>query len=367
MSDNTTKVDLTRFPKQPKDVDDNVTKVDLTKKPEDDGEGEKPKEGDEAANPTPGDGVDGGGVANSDASTTAPPEPEKVSPEGEAQKEPVIKEPEITLPEGIEKIVEFMNETGGTIEDFVRLNEDVTALDDSEVLERYYEETKPYLTPEERRALMDSEFRYDEEEDSPSEIQMKKIALKERVAAARKYLSDQKEKYYTEVKAQAPKPVLDEKQQEAIDFFNRYQETSKERTQAFRQKTDEVFGSEFKGFDFKIGDDNFTVEVSDVAATKEQQLDLNNLMKKFVNADGVVEDAAGYHKALFAAMNPELLAKHFYEQGKADGIKENVARGRNIDTTGRATHNVVEANGIKVRPLGDDSGRLKIKNKYKQP
>jgi len=268
------------------------------------------------------------------------------------------------LPENIQKLVDFMDETGGDINDYVRLNRDVSEMDDSDVLDEYYQMSKPHLTAEERNFLLEDTFGVDEEVDDDKTIRKKKIALKEQVAEAKAYLDGQKSKYYDEIKAGSK---LTPEQQEAINFYHKYNEDSenqKKITQkskrTFLNKTDSFFGQNFKGFEYNVGDKRYRFNVKDVDKVKTTQSDLNNFVNKFVGEDNVtIEDAAGYHKSLFTAMNPDAIAKHFYEQGKADAIKGQIARDKNINVEPRKTHGEVNVGGIKVRALGESSSEMK--------
>jgi len=296
---------------------------------------------------------------------------EKVEAVTEAVEEVIAeaKEAGKALPEGIQKLVDFMADTGGDINDYVRLNTDVSKLDPTDALDEYYKQSKPHLSVEERSFLLEEKFGFDEDVDSDRDIKRKKIALKEEVANARKHLEKQKDKYYNEIKAGSN---LSTEQQEAIDFFNRYnkdsavqKETTEATTKAFRQRTDTVFGEEFKGFDFNVGDKKFRYNVKNKTEVKETQSDLSNFVNKFVGEDNTIQDAAGYHKSLFAAMNADALAQHFYEQGKADAIKGAVAQGKNVNTEARQTHGEAQVGGVKYKVLGDSSSdfKLRIKNK----
>ena len=274
------------------------------------------------------------------------------------------------LPENIQKLVDFMEETGGDISDYVNLNRDISKMDDSDILDEYYRSTKSHLTAEERGFLLEETFGYDEEVDEERDIRKKKIALKEQVAEARSHLDGQKSKYYEEIKAGSK---LTSEQQKAIDFFNRYNKENEEQkkitetsVKRFKQRTEKVFNKDFKGFDYQVGDKRFRFNIKDINKVKETQSDINNFVNKFVGEDKTtIEDAAGYHKSLFTAMNADVVAKHFYEQGKADAIKNQVAKDKNINTNPRQTHGEVNAGGIKVKVLGDSANdfKFKIRNK----
>ena len=264
------------------------------------------------------------------------------------------------LPENVQKLIEFMDETGGDLNDYVQLNRDVEKMDDSDVLDEYYKQTKSHLSPEERSFLLEDSYGVDEELDDEKTIRKKKIALKEQVAEARAHLDRQKSKYYEDIKAGSK---LTEEQQKAIDFFNRSEEQKKEvekNKRTFLNKTDSFFGQDFKGFEYNVGDKRYRFNVKDVDRVKTTQSDINNFVSKFTNKENsTIEDAAGYHKSLFTAMNADAIAKHFYEQGKADAVKDTVARDKNINLEPRKTHGEYQAGGIKVKVLGDSSADMK--------
>jgi len=296
---------------------------------------------------------------------------EQVPVAEEKQVDPVeeIKEPEINLPENIQDLVKFMEETGGTIEDYVRLNADYSNVDENTLLREYYKQTKPHLSYDEVSFLLDDQFSFDAEIDEERDIKRKKLALKEEVANANKFLNETKEKYYKEVKLGSK---LAPEQQKAIDFFDRYNkeqqsadELLKQQTSHFEQETSKVFNEEFKGFNFNVGDKKYRFNVKDVNKVKETQSDLLNVFNKYVGDNKMLQDAGGYHKALFAASNPDKIANHFYEQGKADAIKQLSAEAKNINMDPRKTSSgYVEAGGIKVKAIsGDDNSKLKFKLK----
>jgi len=285
----------------------------------------------------------------------------------ENAQEEQVEEDIIDLPENIQKLMQFMEDTGGDLADYVKLNTDVKELDDSEVLNDYYKLTKPHLDNEEINFLLEDKFSYDEDEADDKEIKRKKLALKEQVAEARAYLDGQKSKYYEDIKAGSK---LTSEQQQAIEFYNNYSQDeeqslkiAKQQQDTFLNKTNQVFNENFKGFEFNVGDKTITYNIQDVNKTKNVQTDINNFVGKFLNDQSIMEDAAGYHKGLFTAMNPDAIAKHFYEQGKSDAIKQTVSETKNIDTS-RGAHKVYEGEGgIKFRVLGEDSNDMKLRIK----
>ena len=274
------------------------------------------------------------------------------------------------LPENIQKLVDFMEDTGGDLNDYVSLNRDTSKLDDSEILDEYYRKTKSHLSAEERNFLLEDKYGFDEDIDDDRTIRSKKIALKEQVAEAKAYIDGQKSKYYEEIKAGSK---LTDEQQKAVNFFDRYNKESEETKkladtskQVFQQKTDNLFNDKFKGFDYSVGEKKYRFNVKNVDDVKNTQSDLNNFVQKFLGKDNKMKDAKGYHKSLFTAMNADAVAQHFYEQGKADAIKDTVAKGKNINVGARGTHGETNVGGMKVRVLGEDSSDFKFKIRKKK-
>jgi len=382
--ENVVKVDKSKFESA---GDDNVVKVDLSKPP--------PPE----KNETKEDNADDSGVVAESESTEPTQEQEEVQPEAETQENPVLEEitkegeereveVEATqeqveeaiaeskatgkpVPENIQKLMDFMDETGGDLNDYVKLNQDYGKLDDQNLLYEYYRQTKPHLNNEEINFLMEDSFSYDEEEDGDRDIRRKKLALKEQVANARAHLDRQKSKYYEDIKAGSK---LTGEQQKAVDFFNRYnkeseatKKTAKKNSDIFTQKTEQVFNDKFKGFEYNVGDKKYRFNVNNAEEIKTTQSDINNFTKKFLDKNSTLSDAKGYHKSLYTAMNADAVAKHFYEQGKADAMKNSVAKAKNVDMNPRQAHGKIEAGGLKFKVLGNNSSdfKFKIKNKNK--
>jgi uncharacterized protein (DUF2164 family) len=269
------------------------------------------------------------------------------------------------LPENIEKLVSFMEETGGTVEDYVRLNADYSNVDSNILLKEYYKNTRPHLNDEEIEFLIEDNFDYDEDLDDERDVRKKRLAFKEEVAKAQSHLEQIKSKYYDEIKL---RPGVTQEQQKAMDFFNRYnkqQESAQEQHSRFKDETKKLFAQDFKGFEFNLGEKSFRYGVANQETLAEKQSDISNLIKKFLNKDGEVADVKGYHKAIYAAENADTIARHFYEQGKADAIKEVVAKSNNISDAPRTVPNGDGfINGFKVKAInGVDSSKLRIQTK----
>jgi len=267
------------------------------------------------------------------------------------------------LPENIEKLVNFMEETGGTVEDYVRLNHDYSNVDEDILLKEYYKNTKPHLNNEEINFVIEEEFSYDTDIDEERDVKKKKLAKKEAVAEARSHLESLKQKYYDEIKL---RPGVTQEQQKAMEFFNRYnneQEIATQKHKKFIDNTKQMFSDDFKGFDFEVGEKKFRYGVKDPSAIAENQSNLNNFVERFLDKEGNVKDTKGYHKAMYAAQNIDKIVNHFYEQGKSDGIKNVVDNSKNISNEARKTNTGdIYIGGLKVRAIdGVDSSKLKIK------
>jgi len=271
------------------------------------------------------------------------------------------------LPENIQKLMHFMEDTGGDLNDYLTLNQDYSELDNHTLLKEYYKSTKPHLSEDEVDFVMEDTFAYDEDMDEDRDVKRKKLAMKEQVAEAKLHLESVKSKYYEDIKSGSK---LTEEQQNAMRFFNEHNERSdanQKMSEIFKSKTESVFNDKFKGFEYNVGDKKFRFNVKDTNKVKTTQSDINNFIGKFLNKDEAMEDARGYHKGLFTAMNPDQVASHFYEQGKADALKSSIAKSKNVSMDPRQSHvENVNTSGFTVRALNNDNTpdfKFKIKNK----
>jgi len=358
------KVDLV---KDPNVKTEEPVKVDLTKKPEDDAIqiGETKEVSVEEPS---GDSAKVGESVQKSSETAEGISPLQEVTEEKVKKEEVVEQPElqpikkVVLPDNVEKLVQFMQDTGGDIKDYVRLNADYSNVNEDVLLKEYYKNTKPHLTDEEISFVMEDEFRYDEDTDEERDIRKRKLAKKEAVAEARNHLEGLKQKYYDEIKL---RPGVTQEQKKAMDFFNRYnneQEIAEQRHKKFIDNTTQMFSDDFKGFDFEVGEKKFRYGVKDPNAVAENQSNLNNFVEKFLDKEGNVKDTRGYHKAMYAAQNIDRIVNHFYEQGKSDGIKNVVEGSKNPTTETRQTSGDIFIGGLKVKAIdGVDSSKLKIK------
>jgi hypothetical protein len=276
-----------------------------------------------------------------------------------------------SLPENIQKVVDFMDETGGSLEDYVRLNTDYSSLNEDQLLREYYETKFSAYDREDIDFLLADKFSYDEELDDEREVRLKKLERKQALSEAKNHLDGLKSKYYDEIKMGSR---LNPEQQKAVEFFNRYNRESEEaakiaerQTSRFKQESEKVFSNKFEGFDYSVGDKKYRFKVKNAGQVKETQGDINNFIKKFLNEKGEMKDAKGYHKSLFTAMNADQVAQHFYEQGKADAVKDSMARTKNVDMNPRGTHEkVTTQNGWTIRAVNDGESTSKLKVKFKK-
>ena len=392
--DNVVKINLQEIAEQQNQAaEDNVVKVDLSKPPgsqeeetiEDDTNIEEIIE-DSANEGGESDGSDDSDTDSDDSDDsddsslnddsalseiTADDSTDSDEEEEEEEEEEVI-EDKVELPENIQKLVDFMNDTGGTIEDYTMLNKDIDSLSEDQLLREYHQNLEPTLDNDEIGFIMEDLYDTDEELDSERDIKKKTIARKRDLAKAKKHLSGLKTKYYDEIKAGSK---LNPEQKKAVDFFTRYnseqEESSKTKTQkqkVFTQKTKSLFNDEFKGFEFKVGEKRYRYNVKDAKGVMNAQADIKNFTKEYLGDDNTLKDAAGYHKALFAARNADAIADHFYKQGQADAIKNASKNSKNINMGPRKGHgkNIPNQSGLKARAVENDApspGKLRIKQK----
>ena len=269
------------------------------------------------------------------------------------------------LPKNVEKLVSFMEDTGGTIDDYVRLNYDYSSVDNNTLLKEYYKKSKPHLDSEEIDFLLEDNFSYDEDLDEERDVRKRKLAFKEEVQKAKNFLEDLKGKYYDEIKL---RPGVTQEQKKATDFFNKYNEErslNSQKHDRFKKSTSDLFNNDFKGFDFNVGEKKFRYGVNNPTSLAEKQSDVSNILGKFLGKNGEVTDHKGYHKAMYAASNVDKIASHFYEQGKADAVKDVMSSSKNISDEPRQTSgDSVFVNGIRIKSVsGANSSKLKIKTK----
>jgi hypothetical protein len=274
-------------------------------------------------------------------------------------------EKEIEYPEDIQKLISFMEETNGTLEDYVNLNKDYSDSKPTDLVYEYYRKTKPHLDESDISFMVQNKFGYDEEVAEDQEIKAKQLAFKEEVYNAQKYFESSKKEYYADLKLRKQNDIPEE-YEKAFEYYKQQQSEKDDWTkqqEIFLEKTEKVFNDDFKGFDFQVEDKKFRFKIDNKQKIKEYQSDLKNFINEFVNEDGTLGDASSYHKALFAGRNADKIASHFYEQGRADAIKSQVKESKNIDMSPRTDNSVITTDsGDKIRVVsGNSSDKLRIK------
>tara|TARA_E500000331_G_scaffold356349_1_gene414453 strand:- start:4187 stop:5449 length:1263 start_codon:yes stop_codon:yes gene_type:complete len=279
-------------------------------------------------------------------------------------KEEIVQDTNIELPEGVDKLIKFMEDTGGTVEDYTRLNRDIDKIDNISLVREYYEYTKPHLNKEDVDFLMDKNFAYDKEEDEESDIKAKQLAFKEELFNAKNTFNKVKDQYYNDLKLRK-KDNIDPQYTEAFEYYNKQKQQQEARTKFakdFNNKTNKVFSDNFKGFDFNVGENKYRFKVENPQKTKKFQSDITNFLNQF-EGNGGAKDVDKYHKALFAAQNADKIANHFYEQGRADAIKDSARKAKNINMDPRSdASSITTKSGDTIRVVsGDSSDKLRIK------
>ena len=281
--------------------------------------------------------------------------------------EKTVETEEKVLPENIDKLVQFMEETGGTVEDYVSLNRDVSKMDNVALLREYYKNTKPHLDTDDVEFLLNKNFGYDGEADDPQEVKAKQLAFKEELFNAQNHFNSSKEKYYADLKLRKQIDMSPE-QREAIEYYDSYKQQkadSEVKIKEFKLQTDKVFNKDFKGFDFKVGENKYRYKVDNPQKVKEFQYSINNWIETHLDKKGNIKNVPNYHKALFTAQNADKIAGHFYEQGRADALRESAKKAKNINMDPRKDNASMPKNntsGIRVVSSSNDNpNKLRVK------
>lgn len=279
-----------------------------------------------------------------------------------------VRETEPELPEDVSAFLKYKQETGRGFEDFIKINRNLDEEDPNKLLLDYYKEVNPGLDDEDIMFDMEDNFSYDEDIDDERDIKKKKLAMKRELAKAKDYFEKQKESYKVPLESSGFVPEAEKEQYEAFKSQAQQareleQEQSK-RSEFYRQKTTELFNDDFKGFDFSIGDQKVAYKPAEGKTMLEKQTDMSSFFQSFVDENGYIKDAAAYHRAMAAAMNPDGLAKFFYEKGKSEAIDSVAKESKNIDMSAKVAPEMSNKSGFKVTVLDSgSSGRLKIKSK----
>ena len=280
------------------------------------------------------------------------------------------KESNVELPEDVKLYFDYKKETGRGIEDFYKLQKNYDEMDEDSVLADYLGVQEEGLDAIDIQDIMDDRFGYDKEEDDEKDIKKKKLAKKRELAKARKFFKEQKDKY--KVPLESSGGGLSDEQENNLNAYKTMLEESNSQKESFQlmrknfeERTNKVFGDEFKGFEFNVSDDKSILYKPGTAEElKNKQMDFNNFISKYNDENGLMKDAAGYHRAMSIAMNPEKFAKFFYEQGVAATVDDVARKSKNINMDVRRAPQLSTKNSLKIKAVGDtSSGRgLKIRS-----
>lgn len=283
------------------------------------------------------------------------------------------KESNEELPEDVSAYFKYKKETGRSIQDFVKLQQNYDEMDSDKLLSQYYSQTEEGLDSEDIKDLMEDKFGYDEDLDDEADIKKIERTKKRELVKAKKFLNEQKDKY--NIPLESSGAGLSGEELENFNSYKSYVEESttakeaqKKRYDYFLDKTDEVFNDEFKGFEFSVGEKSFTFKPGDKDELKSKQSDVNNFVNKFMDKDsGLMNDAKGYHKAMSVAMNLDKFAEFFFNQGMTDAINNVSKKSKNINMDVRSTPQNFSKDGLKIRAVGDSSSGkgLKIRSAKK--
>ena len=278
-----------------------------------------------------------------------------------------VRETAPELPEDVAAYYKYKQETGRGLEDFMKVNRNLDEADGDSLLKEYLLITEDGLDAEDVEMMME-EYAYDADLDDEADIKKAKLAKKKAIAKAKKYFAEQKEKYQAPLESRGAGSLEDSEEYQAykqyVEQAKTYQEEQKRRKEWFDEKTNEVFSDGFKGFEFSIDDKSYVYTPGDRTELKKLQQTPEAWLNKYLDDKGLVKDAAGYHKSLAVAMNPEKFARFFYEQGQANAVDDVMRKTKNINMSERPAPQSTTKGGLKIRAVNQDSGRgLKIKTR----
>ena len=272
------------------------------------------------------------------------------------------------LPEDVNAFLKFKKETGRGIEDFVAVNKDYDKANPDDLLYDYWKQTKPHLDNEDIDFELDSKFGFDEEVDEEDEVRRRKIAKKEELVKAKEYFGKQKEQYQMPLESRAE--GVPDADREGYEAYRKYveeskglQDVSEKKRKIFEEETGKVFNKDFEGFKFAVEGKDLLYKPAEADKLRDSQSDINNFITSHLDDEGVIKDAAAYHRSIAVATNPESFAKFFYEQGKSDAVDDYSKESKNIDMNVRSAPEALSKGGFKVTALSEDHGnRLRIKS-----
>ena len=269
------------------------------------------------------------------------------------------------MPEDVAAYFKYKKETGRGISDFVKLQQDYTTMNPDSLLKEYLTLTEEGLDAEDIESLME-DYSYDEELDDESDVRKTKLAKKKIIAKANRFFKEQQELYKQPLESSGSSNEANEELQAYKQYLNTaktQQEEANRKRDWFVKKSDEVFGSEFKGFKFKLNDEEIMFSPGGASELKKAQETPMNFVHKYMDSQGLLNDAEGYHRSLAMAMNPDKFAQFFFEQGKSKATEDVIRKTKNINMSERKAPEVSTKGGMQVKSISEPSGnRLRIKS-----
>jgi hypothetical protein len=270
------------------------------------------------------------------------------------------------LPEDVSAFFKYKKETGRGLDDYVKLQKNYDDMEGDDVIANYYSHTEDGLDEFDIQDIIEDKFGYDEDLDDEKDVKKKKLAHKRELVKAKTFFKEQQEQY--KIPLESSGGFSSEEQTEAFNSYKSYVEDSKtqdeerkKRYDWFYEKSNDVFNSDFKGFEVNVNDRTYTYKPGDAAELLSKQKDVNNFVKPYLDPEsGMMKDAQGYHKAMSIAMNPDKFAQFFYEQGKSEAIDNVSKKSKNIDMVRQAPQSFSK-NGLNIRPVGDTSSGKGLK------
>lgn len=273
------------------------------------------------------------------------------------------------LPEDVSKYLKYKKDTGRGINDFYELQKDYDEVAPDKLLADYLSATEKGLDADDIQDLME-EYSFDEDLDDEKQIRKIKLSKKKIIAKAKDYFADQQEMYKVPLESRGTDIELPAEEEEEYKQYVANAKTVQERTkrnrEVYLQKTSDVF-DEFKGFEFELDGNKVLFSPGDAAELKKTHSNPVDFSKKYQAEDGTLTNAAGYHKSLAMAMQPDRFAKFFYEQGKSAAADESMRKMKNVNMTTRSAPETSSTkSGMQIKSVTPDHGRgLKIRSRKK--
>ena len=264
------------------------------------------------------------------------------------------------LPEDVAAYLKYKKETGRGFNDFAKLQKDYSDLSPDALLKEYYSITEEGLDPEDIDDMLE-EFKVDEDIHEPTDIKKIKLAKKKEIAKAKKFLRQQQEQYKQPLESRERSASVNNDElieyRQYLESAKTQQDDANHKREWFVKKSDELFSSEFKGFKFTIGEEEIVYTPGSASELKKAQESPLNFINKYMDSNGFIKDASGYHRSLAMAMNPDKFAQFFYEQGKSQATDDVIRKTKNINMSERTAPEVSSKSGLQVKSVSQPSSK----------